>query len=69
MSRGSSPFSFPKFISHDLVEPLDGLPGAKACRADLTASARQVAVRDGKPVGLPKISAVGVWNSVGGVKG
>jgi len=44
----SSPFSFPNFISQGLVEPLDDLPGAKDYLADLTDSAREVAVYDGK---------------------
>lgn len=58
----SSPFSFPNFISQGLTEPLDSLPGAKDYLADLTPSARQVAVQDGKLVGLPYFSTVWVWN-------
>jgi multiple sugar transport system substrate-binding protein len=58
----SSPFSFPNFISQGLVEPLDDLPGAKAYLADLTDSAKQVAVYDGKLMGLPYFSTVWVWN-------
>src|SRR5215467_10013791 len=49
----SSPFSFPNFISQGLVEPLDDLPGAREYLADFTESARQVAVWDGKLMGLP----------------
>jgi multiple sugar transport system substrate-binding protein len=58
----SSPFSFPNFISQGLVEPLDGLPGAADYLRDFTASAKQVAVFDGKLMGLPYFSAVWVWN-------
>jgi ABC-type glycerol-3-phosphate transport system substrate-binding protein len=58
----SSPFSFPNFISQGLVEPVDDLPGAKEYLADLTESARQVAVVDGKLMGLPYFSTVWVWN-------
>lgn len=58
----SSPFSFPNFISQDLVEPLDGLPGAAEYLADLTESAKQVAVVNGKLMGLPYFSTVWVWN-------
>jgi multiple sugar transport system substrate-binding protein len=58
----SSPLSFPNFISQGLVEPLDDLPGAKAYLADLTDSAKQVAVYDGKLMGLPYFSTVWVWN-------
>ncbi|MBN8890080.1 MAG: extracellular solute-binding protein [Rhodospirillales bacterium] len=58
----SSPFSFPNFISQDLVEPLDDMPGAKEYLADLTESAKQVAVYNGKLMGLPYFSTVWVWN-------
>ena len=58
----SSPFSFPNFISQGLVEPLDDLPGAKDYLADLTDCAKQVAVYDGKLMGLPYFSTVWVWN-------
>ena len=58
----SSPFSLPNFISQGLVEPLDGLPGADDYLKDFTASAKQVAVHDGKLVGLPYFSTVWVWN-------
>lgn len=58
----SSPFSFPNFISQGLVEPLDGLPGAADYLADFTESAKQVAVHDGKLMGLPYFSTVWVWN-------
>lgn len=58
----SSPFSLPNFVSQGLVEPLDAFPGAQDYLADLTASARQVAVYDGKLVGLPYFSTVWVWN-------
>lgn len=58
----SSPFSFPNFISQGLVEPLDALPGAKDYLADFTDSAKQVAVYDGKLMGLPYFSTVWVWN-------
>ena len=49
----SSPFSFVNFISQGLVEPLDDLPGAKEYAADFTAFTKQVAVVDGKLMGLP----------------
>src|SRR5947209_15774205 len=58
----SSPFSFPNFISQGLVEPLDALPGAQDYLADFTESAKQVAVYDGKLMGLPYFSTVWVWN-------
>ena len=58
----SSPFSFPNFITQGLVEPLDGLPGADEYQKDFTESAKQVAVVDGKLMGLPYFSAVWVWN-------
>jgi multiple sugar transport system substrate-binding protein len=58
----SSPFSFPSFISQGLVEPLDGLPGTADYLADFTQSAKQVAVYDGKLMGLPYFSTVWVWN-------
>jgi len=58
----SSPFSFPNFISQGLVEPLDGLPGAAEYLKDFTESAKQVAVYDGKLMGLPYFSTVWVWN-------
>ena len=58
----SSPFSFPNFISQGMVEPLDDLPGAQDYRDDFTQSAKQVAVYDGKLMGLPYFSAVWVWN-------
>ena len=58
----SSPFSFPSFISQGLVEPLDGLSGTADYLADFTQSAKQVAVYDGKLMGLPYFSTVWVWN-------
>src|SRR5258708_14673887 len=58
----SSPFSLPNFITQGLVEPLDGLPGAADYLKDFTESAKQVAVHDGKLVGLPYFSTVSVWN-------
>jgi len=58
----SSPFSFPNFITQGLVEPLDGLPGADEYQKDFTESAKQVAVVDGKLMGLPYFSAGWVWN-------
>jgi multiple sugar transport system substrate-binding protein len=58
----SSPFSFPNFITQGLVEPLDGLPGADEYQKDFTESAKQVAVVDGKLMGLPYFSTVWVWN-------
>jgi ABC-type glycerol-3-phosphate transport system substrate-binding protein len=58
----SSPFSFPNFIAQGLVEPLDGLPGADEYQKDFTDSAKQVAVFDGKLMGLPYFSTVWVWN-------
>ena len=58
----SSPFSFPNFISQDLVEPLDGLPGAAEYAADFTGFTKQVAIQDGKLMALPYFSAVWVWN-------
>jgi ABC-type glycerol-3-phosphate transport system substrate-binding protein len=56
----SSPFSFPNFITQGLVEPLDGLPGADEYQKDLTESAKQVAVVEGKLMGLPYFSTVWV---------
>jgi ABC-type glycerol-3-phosphate transport system substrate-binding protein len=58
----SSPFSLPNFVSQGLVEPLDGLPGADEYLKNFTESARQVAVYEGKLVGLPYFSTVWVWN-------
>jgi len=58
----SSPFSFPNFISQGLVEPLDGLPGATDYLNDFTQSAKQVAVYDGKLMGLPYFSAIWIWS-------
>jgi multiple sugar transport system substrate-binding protein len=58
----SSPFSFANFIQQGLVEPLDDLPGAKDYLADFTPSTRQVAVYNGKMMGLPYFSAVWIWN-------
>ncbi len=58
----SSPFSFPNFITQGLVEPLDGLPGADEYQKDFTELAKQVAVVDGKLMGLPYFSTVWVWN-------
>lgn len=58
----SSPFSFPNFISQGLVEPIGDLPGAKEYLADLTDSAKQVAVYNGQLMGLPYFSTVWVWN-------
>jgi ABC-type glycerol-3-phosphate transport system substrate-binding protein len=58
----SSPFSFPNFITQGLVEPLDDLPGADEYQKDFTQSAKQVAVVDGKLMGLPYFSTVWVWN-------
>jgi multiple sugar transport system substrate-binding protein len=58
----STPFSFPSFISQGLVEPLDGLSGAADYLSDFTQSAKQVAVYDGKLMGLPYFSTVWVWN-------
>ncbi len=58
----SSPFSFPNFISQGLVEPLDSFPGAADYVKDFTDSAKQVAMVDGKLMGLPYFSTVWVWN-------
>jgi multiple sugar transport system substrate-binding protein len=58
----SSPVSFPSFISQGLAEPLDALPGASEYLKDFTDSAKQVAVYDGKLMGLPYFSTVWVWN-------
>ena len=58
----SSPFSFPNFISQGLAEPLDALPGAADYLKDFTDSVKQVAVYDGKLMGLPYFSTVWVWN-------
>ena len=58
----SSPFSFPNFITQGLVEPLDGLPGSDEYQKNFTESAKQVAVVDGKLMGLPYFSTVWVWN-------
>src|SRR5262249_1403063 len=49
----SSPFSFPSFIKQGLVEPLDGLPGAADYAKDFTSFTKQVAVVNGKTMGLP----------------
>jgi len=58
----SSPFSFPNFIQQGLVEPLDGLPGIEEYAADFTPFTKQVAIHDGKVMGLPYFSAIWVWN-------
>lgn len=58
----SSPFSFPNFISQDLVEPLDDMPGIEEYVNDFTPFTRQVAIYDGKVMGLPYFSAIWVWN-------
>lgn len=58
----SSPFSFPNFISQDLVEPLDDMPGIEEYVKDFTPFTRQVAIQDGKVMALPYFSAIWVWN-------
>jgi len=58
----SSPFSFPNFVNQDLVEPIDGLPGAADYIKDFTPFTKQVATIKGKTWGLPYFSAVWVWN-------
>jgi multiple sugar transport system substrate-binding protein len=58
----SSPFSFPNFIEQGLVEPLDGLPGIEDYVNDFTPFTKQVAIYDGKVMGLPYFSAIWVWN-------
>jgi multiple sugar transport system substrate-binding protein len=58
----SSPFSLPNFVSQGLVEPLDGLPGADDYLKDFTESTKQVAVYEGKMVGLPYFSTIWIWN-------
>jgi ABC-type glycerol-3-phosphate transport system substrate-binding protein len=58
----SSPFSFPNFVSQGLVEPLDSLPGAADYAKDFTAFTKQVAMVDGKLMGLPYFAAAWVWN-------
>src|SRR6202008_547264 len=57
----SSPFWSPIFIPRGLVEPLDGLPGADEYLKDFTDSAKQVAVVDGKLMGLPGLAPGLAW--------
>jgi multiple sugar transport system substrate-binding protein len=49
----SSPFSFPNFVAQGLVEPLDDMPGAKEYANDFTPFTKQVAMVNGKLMGLP----------------
>ena len=58
----SSPFSFPNFISQGLVEPLDGLPAPPTTSRTYSGFTKQVAVVDGKLMGLPYFAAIWVWN-------
>jgi len=58
----SSPFSFPNFVSQGLVEPLDDMPGAKEYAADFTPFTKQVAMVNGKLMGLPYFATAWVWN-------
>ena len=58
----SSPFSFPNFVSQGLVEPLDDMPGAKAYADDFTPFTKQVAMVNGKLMGLPYFATAWVWN-------
>src|SRR5476651_908169 len=58
----SSPFSFPNFVSQGLVEPLDDLPGAADYAKDFTAFTKQVAMVNGKLMGLPYFATAWVWN-------
>ena len=58
----SSPFSFPNFIKEGMVEPLDGLPGAADYVKDYSGFTKEVAVVDGKLMGLPYFAAIWVWN-------
>ena len=58
----SSPFSFPNFVSQGLVEPLDDMPGAKDYANDFTPFTKQVAMVNGKLMGLPYFATAWVWN-------
>lgn len=58
----SSPFSFPAFVKQGMVEPLTGLPGIDEYVKDFSGFTKEVAVVDGKPMGLPYFSAIWVWN-------
>jgi multiple sugar transport system substrate-binding protein len=58
----SSPFSFPNFVAQGLVEPLDDMPGAKEYAADFTPFTKQVAMVNGKLMGLPYFATAWVWN-------
>ena len=58
----SSPFSFPNFIKEGMVEPLDGLAGAADYAKDYSGFTKEVAVVDGKLMGLPYFAAIWVWN-------
>jgi ABC-type glycerol-3-phosphate transport system substrate-binding protein len=58
----SSPFSFPNFIKEGMVEPLDGLAGAADYVKDYSGFTKEVAVVDGKLMGLPYFAAIWVWN-------
>jgi len=58
----SSPFSFPNFIKEGMVEPLEGLPGAADYVKDYSGFTKEVAVVDGKLMGLPYFAAIWVWN-------
>jgi len=58
----SSPFSFTNFVDQGLVEPIDGLPGAADYVKDFSGFTKQVAIQNGKAMGLPYFSAIWVWN-------
>ena len=58
----SSPFSFPNFVSQGLVEPLDDMPGAADYAKDFSPFTKQVAMMNGKVMGLPYFATVWVWN-------
>src|SRR5712675_2102618 len=49
----SSPFSFPNFVKEGMVEPLEGLDGAADYVKDYSGFTKEVAVVDGKLMGLP----------------
>ena len=59
----SSPFSFPNFIKRKAWSSRStGMPGAADYVKDFTPFTKQVAMVDGKLMGLPYFAAVWVWN-------
>ena len=60
--RSPRPSPFPTSSIQGLVEPLDGLPGAADYTKDFTPFTKQVAMLNGKLMGLPYFSAAWVWN-------